>query len=303
MASGSGTRIPYYSNPDVIYEGTPIGVGPPGASNSSSGARTLTITMPVISGYQATAGSGSDSQTVPVSGFENGHDTDWVHQQGVNGSSAVFSEENTDVHAGSKALKVDVSSLGNDASDVRSLGPNLNLIVGEEYTLSYWAKTDTAGKSVRMVVEGDIYLARSQTLTTDWEQYSWTFIAQETNPQFKIHYYETGTFFIDDIELLGPAPTQHVLHGFAYDPVPNTFDISISGAANTAYVLAEAEDLDFSTPDQNPIPLAGATASVGSLNLENNTIVTDPSGNASVQGVSLGATAKDRTFIRAESGP
>lgn len=98
---------------------------------------------------------------------------------------------------------------------------------------------------------------------------------------------------------LVPEPSPPSLSGFTYDPSTNQFDVSLKGAANTAYILVEADDLDFTNPGQSPIPLAGASASVGSL--DGHSIVTDGSGNATVENVSLGGTAKDATFIRAET--
>jgi hypothetical protein len=73
--------------------------------------------------------------------------------------------------------------------------------------------------------------------------------------------------------------------------------VSIKGAPGTRYQLAEADDLDFSNPDQNPIPLEGAT--VGTL--DGDVVTTDGNGDATVQ-FNLG-TAKPATFIRAEDAP
>jgi hypothetical protein len=87
------------------------------------------------------------------------------------------------------------------------------------------------------------------------------------------------------------------LTGFAYDSTAGTFDVTIKGASNTAYVLVEAPSLDFSNPDASPIVLGEATASVGTLN--GNNIVTAENGIATVEGVSLG-TVKDTSFIRVE---
>jgi hypothetical protein len=113
---------------------------------------------------------------------------------------------------------------------------------------------------------------------------------------FADHFSVTGA----TLTLAGdPEPSPLALSGFIYDPGTNSFDVSLKGAASTAYILVEAADLDFSTPDQSPIPLAGATASVGAIVAD--TIVTDATGNATIEGVSLGLPAKARTFIRAQN--
>lgn len=53
-ASGTGTRISHFSNPDITFDGVATGVGPPSAATSANAARTLSIMIPVIAGYRAT---------------------------------------------------------------------------------------------------------------------------------------------------------------------------------------------------------------------------------------------------------
>ncbi|MCH7225905.1 hypothetical protein MLD59_07155 [Verrucomicrobiaceae bacterium E54] len=94
-----------------------------------------------------------------------------------------------------------------------------------------------------------------------------------------------------------PEPSSVTLAGFTYDPSDGSAEVSLAGAPNTNYKLVEADDLDFSNPDLDPIPLTGA--SVGTL--VGNEVTTDGSGNATVQ-FNLG-TAKSATFLRAETAP
>ncbi len=97
------------------------------------------------------------------------------------------------------------------------------------------------------------------------------------------------------------TPSTPQLSAFTYDPVTGDSEVTIEAAANTDYKLVEAADLDFASPDQDPVPLTGA--SVGTLN--GNNVTTDGSGKATVQ-FNLG-TEKSATFVRAEtftpSGP
>ena len=53
--TGSGTRISHFSNPDITFDGVATGVGPPSDPNSANAARTLSIMIPVVAGYRATA--------------------------------------------------------------------------------------------------------------------------------------------------------------------------------------------------------------------------------------------------------
>jgi hypothetical protein len=93
-----------------------------------------------------------------------------------------------------------------------------------------------------------------------------------------------------------PAPAV-ALNGFTYDPADGSAEVSIEGAANVNYKLVEADDLDFANPDQDPIPLTGATVGV----LDGYEVTTDGNGNATIQ-FNLGI-AKSATFLRAETAP
>jgi hypothetical protein len=102
-----------------------------------------------------------------------------------------------------------------------------------------------------------------------------------------------GTITPDDLSAV-PQPSGVALADFTYDPTDGSAEVRIEGAATTAYKLVEADDLDFLNPDQDPIPLTGAT--VGTL--DGDKVTTDGSGNATVQ-FTLGNT-KTATFLRAE---
>jgi hypothetical protein len=94
-----------------------------------------------------------------------------------------------------------------------------------------------------------------------------------------------------------PETSSVSLADFSYDPQTGDSEVSIEGEPNTAYVLVEADDLDFGNPDRNPVPLTGAI--VGTLSGDQ--VTTDVNGAATVQ-FNLG-TAKPATFIRAKNAP
>jgi arylsulfatase A-like enzyme len=85
------------------------------------------------------------------------------------------------------------------------------------------------------------------------------------------------------------------LAGFTYRASDGSAEVSIRGDAGTRYKLVKADDLDFSSPDQDPVPLTGVSVGLK----DGNYVVTDGVGKATVQ-FNLG-TAKDASFIRAES--
>jgi hypothetical protein len=110
----------------------------------------------------------------------------------------------------------------------------------------------------------------------------------------------TNPSFIDNLASQGSPVVEEVaplISAFTYDPLTGNSVVSIKGRANTAYKLVEAADLDFSNPDQDPVPLI--SSSVGTL--DGNTVLTTAGGDATVE-LNLG-TGKDATFIRGEEVP
>lgn len=101
---------------------------------------------------------------------------------------------------------------------------------------------------------------------------------------------------IDNIAILGEPVVKVVpsISSFNYDDSLGSIVLSIAGQPSTAYKIVRADDLDFSNPDQDPVPLNNA--SVGTLN--GNTVITDTSGKATIQLHHVGVT--QTFFIRME---
>ncbi len=133
-------------------------------------------------------------------GFEAGYNVGWNHLVGGT-ANGVFSQETTDPYEGARALKVQVNSLGGNSWDVQTLGPSLSLTVGEEYSLTLWGKAAAAGTSVRMVMQNSQWLSHDVNLGASWQPYTWNFTAAESSPRLIIHYFETGTLWLDDIRI------------------------------------------------------------------------------------------------------
>ncbi len=137
---------------------------------------------------------------------------------------------------------------------------------------------------------GDVH----STLTTDVDQSGYDTISSKRGDRVVMDEIRFGATVEDVLpELVSDSAPQLV--DFTYNPLDGASEVSIKGTANTDYKLTEADDLDFSAPDQDPIPLTGAT--VGTLNV--NQVTTDANGDATVQ-FNLG-TSKPATFIRAVS--
>lgn len=133
-------------------------------------------------------------------GFESGFNVGWSHIAN-NGGSAIFSEETTDPKEGTKALKIEVTSLGVNVWNVQSLGPTVSLTTGSPYRLTFWAKASAPGNSVRMVMQDSVFDSKTFNLGTDWTQYTWDLTAKEASPSVRINYLQTGSIWMDDIRL------------------------------------------------------------------------------------------------------
>jgi lysophospholipase L1-like esterase len=104
---------------------------------------------------------------------------------------------------------------------------------------------------------------------------------------------------IDFFQLAKSPEIAPSVASFSYDrsDPDGASQVSIKGIPGTRFKLVEADDLDFTNPDQDPVPLTGATEGT----LDGNEVILDANGNATVQ-FDLGIS-KSATFIRAQSIP
>jgi hypothetical protein len=130
--------------------------------------------------WSGAGGGGSATFTCPVSGAGN-------------------------VHAGSNALRSNVTAPGTNAWDVQTIHSGFTASPGMVHSLTFWAKAATAGRQVRIVIQNTTYAAQDYTLSTVWTQYSFNFTPTEASLQLKIHYYQSGDFFFDDFSIPDPS--------------------------------------------------------------------------------------------------
>jgi glucuronoarabinoxylan endo-1,4-beta-xylanase len=143
----------------------------------------------------------SAENLVPNGGFEDGF-TGWSNLA-QNGASASYSLETGLPFAGAHALKAEIQSLGPNAWDVQTLGPTFtDLGGGRATTLTFRARAATDGTRVRFVMQGDTYRAQDFTLTAEWREYTWNHTSAENSPRLRIHYFQTGTIWLDEISLV-----------------------------------------------------------------------------------------------------
>ncbi len=146
------------------------------------------------------------SQNLLTNGsFESGT-TNWTNLAGDEGVAS-YSVTSTDAIEGTNSLEVAVTTLGANPWSIQSIHSATNMITDLSYTFSFYAKGDVDGLQVNAVLQNNVYLAQSFTLTTTWEKYTWVFTAQEEAPQLRIQYPSLGTYHIDDVQILDENTT------------------------------------------------------------------------------------------------
>ncbi|MCL5130013.1 carbohydrate binding domain-containing protein [Algibacter sp. L4_22] len=142
----------------------------------------------------------SDSSLVLNGGFEDGDGNEFANWGKYNGGDFIV-EETSDVLSGSRAVKVSNSAAG-DAWSVQFVSDAIETEVGAEYEVSLWAKGDPAVIRYSTKPDGSAQYAPDYTITEDWEQYTWTFTANEAMTNISLDMgTSAGTFILDDVKV------------------------------------------------------------------------------------------------------
>jgi hypothetical protein len=197
----SGTLPNLTYTPDSDYEGADSFTYKANDGYADSNIATVSITV-------------TPPNLVFNGDFESGYANGWNHRDADNGASATFSDETESPQQGSHALKVDILTLGGNPWNVQSLGPNLNLVTGDEYTLTFWARAASENTAFKVVFQNTQYDGYNFTLETKWKPYSATFTAKEDAPEIKLQFPELGTVWVDDVRVTYNNTLPQVSAGF-----------------------------------------------------------------------------------------
>ncbi|MHA6249045.1 endo-1,4-beta-xylanase [Pontibacter sp. CAU 1760] len=135
------------------------------------------------------------------SGTGNSFTNWWTQVSG--GGQGAFTAETANAQEGSRAMKVSITQAGSAAYSIQAINDAWPSVTGTEYTLTFYAKAATAGKSIRVVQQTSTYASSDFALTTAWQKYTWTFTAQEAGLQLRLNFPEAGTFYLDNFSILG----------------------------------------------------------------------------------------------------
>ncbi|HEU4858838.1 MAG TPA: endo-1,4-beta-xylanase [Chitinophagaceae bacterium] len=152
-------------------------------------------------------------------GFENGF-TNWFTQvSSTLPTAGSITAESTDMHAGTQAAKIVVTTPGPNAYSIQIVSDNFSVASGAVYKLRFWAKAAGNAQSLRAVAQGTSYYAQQeQPLTTTWAPYTFNFTPAENSISIKFHFPNAGIFLIDDLSVglsstvLDPILVDNALH-------------------------------------------------------------------------------------------
>ena len=169
----------------------------------------LKITLCAVSSF---------SQELPIQNGEleqisDGFFTFWKNQS-IHGSNAIFNiVENNELFGSTKALKTQVNALGDYQYSVQTKSDHqFSLEENQKITISFYAKANSNHQQPILKlclsdpsVGVSVFKQTSFKLTDNWEQYSYTFTANESVPSYQISFRylnANSTYYLDEINAM-----------------------------------------------------------------------------------------------------
>ncbi len=156
------------------------------------------------SGGTITAGQG---EQIVNGGFENGT-SGWALEQNQ-GATGTFTIDNSNAYKGSNCAKVVVTNSNGTEWHIQFKQPTLTFKIDSLYTVTFAAKSD-ASRQINVSTMNDVspwngYGGKNYLLSTNWNTYTFSFKASETNNgRARITFQlakEKGTYWIDEVSV------------------------------------------------------------------------------------------------------
>lgn len=156
--------------------------------------------------------TGGQNEQVKNGTFENNNiNTNWQIEL-HNNAGATIQSEASGAYAGARALRVNVTNVTGTDWHIQFKQVGLSVQAGKTYAVKFVAK---AGKNVSLnayvMRDNDPYTWYNGTtvqLTTNWQEFLYTFVAPETNHGFVRLAFsfnnQTGSFWFDNVSLADP---------------------------------------------------------------------------------------------------
>ena len=139
----------------------------------------------LISVFQLISQNQLPIQNGEMEATENGFFSHW-QTQANNGGNAIFSISTDNLIPGStKALKSEVISLGDNNYDISTSSQyNFEVIAGQKYTISFYAKIEGASsRQLKVVFRSEIddsFQGQNIWVTDTWQRYTHTFTVDDS---------------------------------------------------------------------------------------------------------------------------
>lgn len=148
-------------------------------------------------------------------GFESGV-TSW--QFNPRSGSSSHTTTTATKNSGNASLQVTVNTAGSNPQDIELAQYGKSITAGQTYTVQFWGRASTT-RAMDVVIQNSNspfteFMRRTAQLTTNWQFYSYTFVASQTqsNVLIGLQFGEaTGTYNVDDVVFVSgtvaPSPT------------------------------------------------------------------------------------------------
>ena len=142
--------------------------------------------------------------------IENGFFSNW-QTQANNGGNANFSIVTNNLIPGStRALKSEIISLGNNNYDISTSSLyNFEVIAGEKYTVSFYAKIDDAtSRQLKIIFRSEIdnsFQGQNIWITDSWQRYTHTFTVNESANSNQLKFWflnDEVTYYLDEVSVI-----------------------------------------------------------------------------------------------------
>jgi GH35 family endo-1,4-beta-xylanase len=157
----------------------------------------------------------ADAVVIGNGGFETGAGDNFTNWEKKNGAT-FLTATTVEKHSGSRALRAEVTGSQPNAGNAFSLqitSDEVNTVVGEQYTVSVWAKAATTPGVLQFFTRPNALYSSEYAIPTTWTKISWTFTANETKTRIDLNAGKVaGIFFLDDVEI-NPAIINKALNG------------------------------------------------------------------------------------------
>lgn len=264
--SSNGTRLVYY----VVQD--------PGSSGQvfyaddmyfSSGNFSSPITPPANTAPTALPVVQSGNVLINPS-FENGT-TGWLLYNTSPGHGS-FTTTNTTASDGNNSAQLTITSSSSDDWDVQLYQEGLSIISGQTYTVTFWAKA-SANRQISSAIQQNAspyiaYAGNDFNLTTSWQEYSYTFTANTTQPNLIIEFNvakNTGQVWIDNVSY-----------------ATGTFTPPTATPAPTAIYAPTSTPAPTATPTPTEVPAPSISPYVSSTTIPSSIPTSTPSSAPSI---------------------